>query len=157
MKLLPAAPFIFKTLRALLPRDSTTETRHMVYHGPSAASKALSVPHDEPSSLSLVEMGEFSPSGLPSLTLDYSLVLPRDDARWEGSSTLQVEHCLLGDHFKIAQILRNLVSNALKFSPKEKPITVRGKLSFSPLDCVLLAVVDCIVSYNSDVATGRSA
>ena len=52
------------------------------------------------------------------------------DESSELSEVLKRDMCIIGDSMKLSQVIRNVVSNALKFSATGETVSVRGEFSF---------------------------
>ena len=101
-KLILAEPFILKALKLLQAHKNHDVAELIVEISESvkATTRALS-------DMGAVELGS--------------------EVDLEKGMKLSKQHFMLGDYFKISQIIRNVVSNALKFTGSDKKVVFRGK------------------------------
>ena len=123
-KFISAEPFILKVLKLL--------QAHKTHHVAEL----------------IVEISESVKAITRALT-DMGAVELGSEADLEKGMKLSKQHFMLGDYFKISQIIRNVVSNALKFTGSDKKVVFRGKRSVFMIIINIIAI--CLVSYSYNV------
>lgn len=124
-KLIPAESFLLKALHTVLPDQNGSKTKYTIQSGPTLISAS-----DDCSSLDDCRRADVIciVDGDRDLHLDHSTGENYSDigkSSGDVISKLTGNHCILGDSFKVGQVIRNVISNALKFS-NDKPIKTKG-------------------------------
>jgi hypothetical protein len=80
-----------------------------------------------------------------SLTMKLQVDLPESDESWrmnaDGTYARLKGAVVVGDPIKLGQVIRNLISNALKFSPPGGEVTVNGEFPFLSSIVPLLTIL----------------
>ena len=69
-------------------------------------------------------IGFLTPAKNKKIHMSLESDLERDEGVGERSSS---QFSVIGDHARLAQVMRNLISNAIKFTPESGRIAIRGK------------------------------
>ena len=140
-KLIHAETFLYKSLKALHPHGPKTGINYIIEYGLSHPSvdtrNIVNVRNTCNAECDTNNIGSENYSVVPLQDTGVLMTSFTDSGPLEvdGGAGESFRHphckldrnlCLLGDSFKISQVIRNIVSNAVKFSSNGKNVTVRG-------------------------------
>jgi len=145
--------------KSLLRDDNPSSARHKEYLAIIVdQARKLSMLAEDTLSIARIETGQLAYQFKivnVEATIKDALAMAKMSSRHKVSSTVDINASFVrGDQNKLRQVLQNLISNAVKYSPAGGSITVRVELNPAALDEVVFSVADQGIGIPPD-QTGR--
>jgi K+-sensing histidine kinase KdpD len=150
---------IMLAAKSLLRDDNPSSARHKEYLAIIVdQARKLSMLAEDTLSIARIETGQLAYQFKivnVEATIKDALAMAKMSSRHKVSSTVDINASFVrGDQNKLRQVLQNLISNAVKYSPAGGSITVRVELNPAALDEVVFSVADQGIGIPPD-QTGR--